>query len=115
MKKAYERHVAEQIQPLIQSIAQELDDRFGAVRTLERSLRRTSRPGGDEERTAITVAALADQRREVRHATDELLALGCEVETGPCTLVRLPGPDGSFESGYELSASGELNVSGQAA
>ena len=104
MKKAYELQEADQMRPLIQAIARELDDRFLAVKRLERRLRRIEREGGDEAQSTITVAALAEHRRNLRLTVNELETLGGEVEPGLPVIVRLPGPDGTFDSGYRVSA-----------
>ncbi|QDU65399.1 hypothetical protein [Engelhardtia mirabilis] len=104
MKKAYELQEADKLRPLIQSIAHELDERFMAVKRLERRLRRIEREGGDGTQSTIAVAALAEHRRNLRLSVAELELLGAEVEPGLPVTVRLPGPDGSFETGYRVSA-----------
>lgn len=115
MKRAYEQHEAQNLRPLIESIARELEDRFTAVRRLERRLRRFERRGGDETSRVATVAELAEHRRNVRHATAEIEALGAELERQRPVVIRLPGPDGTFAGGYRMSATGDVPAAEQTA
>lgn len=111
MKKHYDAAQANRMRPFIASIARELDERRIAVRSLERRLRRIEGDEGpiadDDDRRATTVAALAEHRRNIRHAGQEVEGLGGEIESGHPAVIRLPGPDGRFESGFRIGARGQ--------
>ena len=108
MKRAYGKNQAERMLPLLTSIARELDDRSTAIRAEELRLRRLEAEGGDEIALANRVASLAEHKRELRHALEELEQLGCEAEAGLHSVIYGPGADGQVESGYQLDARGEL-------
>lgn len=108
MKHAYERDQAERLRPLLRSIARELDERSMAIRTEGRRLRRLEAHGRDGVAIANSVAALASHKRELRHALEELEAIGCAAEPGLHSTVLVPGPDGELEHGYRLDARGAL-------
>ena len=104
MKKTYDRAQAERLRPLLEAIAAELDERHSALERLERQLRHQRVEGVDDQATANVVAELATHKREIRLATQELDRLGASVDVGSRSVVRLPGPDGSWETGYRVSA-----------
>ena len=101
MKRAYERHEAERLRPLLESIAREIAERNERVHVLNRSLRRLQGPA-DDVRAANVVAELAQHKFELRRAHEELATLGCELDPTEFGLVHVPGPDGRLATGYEL-------------
>lgn len=103
-KRAYDRTQAERMRPLLEEIARELDERYAATRQLERRLRLARRSGESEDRQANLTAELAEHRRNLRHALLEIEALGCAADPGLPSIVRVPGEDGSLESGYRFGA-----------
>ena len=108
MKRAYKPEQAERLQPLLESIARELDERSIEIKGLSQTLRRQRETGADEDALANTIATLANAKRELRHAMEELEALGCAAEPGFHTTILIPGPDGDLDTGYRLDARGQL-------
>ena len=83
------------IQPLLASIAREIDEREHTVRALEERLEElTKQPLADAYEVRRLAAEAALNHRELRAARAELDALGCSViGLEPITL-RVPGPGG---------------------
>lgn len=102
MKRAYERLEAERLRPLLEAIAREIDERNQAIQKLTRASERRAARGVDQRSQAETTARLANHKRELRRASEELESLGCEMNPTDPTTVLVPGPDGSLESGFEL-------------
>jgi hypothetical protein len=104
VKRTYDRTEAENLRPLLESIAKELDERSIAIANLERRQRRLKLEGVSGEVMGNLVAELATHKREIRLATEELDRLGASADVGSKTVVHLPGPDGSLETGFRVSA-----------
>ena len=71
----------ERLLPLLRSIAHEIRDRTAAISYLEsrvQSLKPSSRIHAEDLRLAE--ASLAIERREIRHAQEELERLGCRLD-----------------------------------
>ena len=102
MKRAYDRQEAQRLLPLLRSIVSEIEERATNVRHLAHRLRRLRDERSDERAQANAVAELAEQKRELRHAHEELEALGCAVDPTDGHTVLIPGEDGRLWSGYEL-------------
>jgi hypothetical protein len=88
----YDRGRATKLLPLLNSITGEIEERTQALAELEA---RMSPPPGvpapSEDELFDLVAEAANHRRELRHAKEELLSLGCSiVGTEPIT-IRIPG------------------------
>jgi len=95
----YDRGRATRLLPLLNSITREIEERSAALAELEARMSPSAPSDGlpflteDELRNLVAEAAL--HRRELRHAKEELLALGCSiVGTEPIT-IRIPGHLGS--------------------
>ena len=104
MKRTYDRTEAENLRPLLESIATELDERSVAIASIERRQRRLKIEGVSDDVYGNLTADLANHKREIRLATEELERLGASVDVGSRSVVHLPGPDGSLESGFRVSA-----------
>ena len=102
MKRAYERLEAERLRPLLEAIAREIDERGQAIQKLTRASERRASRGIEPGAQAETTARLANHKRELRRASEELESLGCELNPTDPSTVLVPGPDGSLESGYEI-------------
>ena len=102
MKRAYQRLEAQRLRPLLEAIAREIEERTAAIERLDRAGRRQGNKGMDPRSRAENTAQLANHKRELRHAIEELEALGCTVDPAEPLTVLVPGPDGSLENGFEL-------------
>lgn len=100
VKRTYDQPSAERLRPLLNSIVGEIEEREQALKLLSRELRSTRRP--DEAFRAGLIARIAENKRGLRLAKEELSALGCELDPTSPRLVHVPGPDGRFSSGFEL-------------
>ena len=110
MKRRYEIEDAIRLQPLLESIQREIEERSVAIQGWTRRLQRLQEEGADERTVTNAVAELANHKRELRHALEELEPFGCVAEPGVHTEIHIPGPDGSLESGYHLDAQGNLTA-----
>ncbi len=106
MKRAYRKDEAERLRPLLESIAREIEERDRSILILSRSLHRMRSTGADSLLHANAVAELAQHKRELRRAHEELTRLGCELDPALPQLVRVPGPDGQLATGFELHLGG---------
>ena len=97
IRNHYDRDQAIGLMPLLRSIAFEIEERTGAIGHLQErveALRPTR--GKHLEEFARNEAELAEQRRELRHAVEELERLDCQIEpNGPLT-IRVPGTAGDY-------------------
>ena len=99
MKKAYDRHDAKRLVPLLEAITSELSDRMTKVQRLEARVEELKPARRSSERLQLQ-AELATHRREVRLCRKELEALGCVNDEAHPTEVLIPGRDGNLEHGY---------------
>jgi hypothetical protein len=92
----YDRGRATRLLPLLNSITREIEERSAALAELEARMSPSEgMPFLAEDELHNLVAEAAMHRRELRHAKEELLALGCSiVGTEPIT-IRIPGHLGS--------------------
>jgi hypothetical protein len=101
MNRRYTPQHAEELIPFLRSIADEIGERSRAIEHLERVLASKA-----EKRAPLTResrdagAALAHQRRELRLAKQELERLGCIQDEEDPLRIRIPGEDGTLETGY---------------
>jgi hypothetical protein len=96
----YTQEGAERLVPMLRSIGGEIGERTRNVEQLERSLERgSSRRHATSKSTALRgmEAELAQQRRELRLAKQELARFGCSLEG---RRVLIPGEDGTPENGF---------------
>jgi hypothetical protein len=96
MKKAYDRHDAKRLVPLLETIAREISERVAAIQELEE---RSAAPRRPSQRLHDQ-AELAIHRRELRLARKELETLGCSNDEAHPTEVLIPGRDGNLEHGF---------------
>ncbi len=99
MKKAYDRHDAKRLVPLLEAITSELSHRLSEVQRLEDRVERPKNARQTSERIQLQ-AELAVHRREVRLCRKELESLGCVNDESHPTEVLIPGRDGNLEHGY---------------
>jgi len=102
-RTTYDRRSAEQLLPLIRSIASEISERSDAIEVLEErvlALRAGWKDGKPSDEFLNVQSELSNQRRETRLARLELARLGCSLDEDRPLRVLIPGLDGSFDSGY---------------
>ena len=104
VKRTYDQLTAERLRPLLNSIVNEIEDREEPLRLLARELRFTRRPS--EAFRSNLISRIAENKRGLRLAREELAMLGCELDPSAPRLVHIPGPDGRFSSGFELVLQG---------
>jgi hypothetical protein len=109
VKRSYELEEAKCLLPFLEAIVREIDERSVEIQGETRRLERLRTQGADDVAISNAVAALANHKRELRHAVEELEGLGCAAEVGLHTEIFIPGPDGRFESGYRLDLQGNLS------
>ena len=99
------REPALDVTPLLRSIAAELVSRSLAILDLEARLEATQELPGDHEREVGLLAAdLANQRRELRHAENELRRLGWKRDQDrPLRFFSATRPD---EAEWQLQGTG---------
>lgn len=91
---SYDRNAAENLVPLLQSIASELRDRRFAIKRLDHAIQ-SSTPESD--RTLNLQADRANHRKEMRLALKEITRLGCSVAREHPLRVLIPGRSGEFD------------------
>ncbi|MHC4262615.1 MAG: hypothetical protein ACYSWX_08850 [Planctomycetota bacterium] len=109
MKRSYEFEDARRLQPLLTSIQCEIDERSVAIQRCTRAVTRLRDEGIEDLTVSNLVAELANHRRELRLALEELEHFGCVADPGVHTEIFIPGPDGSLEEGFHLDAQGNLS------
>jgi len=91
METRYDERTAQNLIPLLRSIARELAERRVRLEDLEAELDLVC----DDERARLLLADRSVQRRELRHVLSEVLQLGCTIlGTRPLTF-RIPVESGS--------------------
>jgi len=101
MNRRYTSQRAAELVPFLRSISNEIGERSRAIEQLEVVLASNA-----EKRAPLTRASrdagatLAHQRRELRIAKQELERLGCVQDEDDPARIRIPGEDGSLETGY---------------
>ena len=93
----YDQHSAIELMPLLRSIAFEIEERTGTIGHIEERLHAlgtTQNAHGEELRRRQ--AELAESRRELRRALEELEALGCQLEPDRPLTIRVPGVEGDY-------------------
>ena len=95
----YDIHGANRLLPLLRSIGKEIEERTESLERLEASI--ALQPAGSQTTEArALVAEAASQRRELRHAREELQRFGCSVlGTAPLT-IRIPGRVGEAKKSF---------------
>lgn len=105
MKKAYDRQLAQQLLPLLQSIGQEVTERLHEIRVLRGRISAHEQADGDIEQLLGLKATLANHKREVRLAGKELERLGCTLDEDCPGRILIPGADGEVAHGFTWEAS----------
>lgn len=90
--KTYDRSQAESLLPLLDSILREIDDRRKILRSQEAHKAKIAE--SDEAKWHNALADIADNKRQLRLAEEELTKLGCRIENQKSLLVRIPGQAG---------------------
>jgi hypothetical protein len=109
MKKVYDRDEAAKLIPLLRSITREIEDRTSAIASLEATVAESrlpkSSPARDDRDSFAKQAELANQRRELRLAKQELARLGCTLDLDHPLRVLIPGDRVGVERGFTWSNS----------
>jgi hypothetical protein len=101
---------AEQLVPILRSIAREIDER---TRTIERLEDTIDVPSTATRRSVRSIelrgreADLAHQRRELRLAKQELGRFGCAMDEDHPLRILIPGEDGTLANGYAWNPTDE--------
>ena len=103
---------ARNLRPFLEEVAREIDDRYIALRRLNRRQRLAERSGESPARRAELAAQRMAHSTVLEACLDDLTALGCIAEPGLPTVIRMPGRDGQFTSGLKITARYE-DVDGQ--
>lgn len=106
MKKAYDRHGASRLVPMLESITREIAERLEAVRDLESRVETLSKREHANEIRNVQ-AEIATHRREIRLAAKECEQLGCVFDEAAPTRILIPGTDGRFERGFHWEIGGD--------
>ena len=108
MKKEYDREKAGQLVPLLRSITREILERTKAIEALEATFDAVQMPMRSRRGAARdfrTQAEVANHRRELRRAKQELSRLGCALDSDHPLRILIPGEDGEMQGGYAWSVS----------
>ena len=101
MNNRYTPQRAEQLVPILRSISSEIVERSRAIEQLEGILESAAAKRNPPIRQMREVGAtLAHHRRELRFAKQELARLGCAPDEDHPLRIRIPGEDGTLETGY---------------
>jgi Uncharacterized conserved protein (DUF2203) len=90
---------AEQLLPILRSIAREIGERTRAIEGLEESLEPSAHARSARAPRDLG-AELAHHRRELRFAKQELARFGCTLIENCPLRILIPGEDGELESGF---------------
>lgn len=102
------KRYAEQILPLLRSIAREIQDRTTAIAHGEESMRSLAATGHrNDEVYRSLVADVAVQKRELRHVMSELEHLGCSLEPDSQLTFRIQGRSGQPHHAYTWRPGGD--------
>lgn len=104
MSKSYDRDTATMLIPLLMGICNEISERSASAHRVKRSIRTlesaaAGEPGAVEDLLNLR-AELANHRREIRHAKEEIAGLGCAFDESRPQRVLIPGEKGDFANGY---------------
>ena len=106
MVRAYDSDSAKQLLPLLGSITSEMRERIRTLHRLEGlevALRASKAPqerAHSETELANLQAELSTQRQALRHAEEELSALGCSASEDDDLTVLIPGEHGELSEGF---------------
>ena len=95
--KNYDHQAVERMMPLLRSIGREIRDRTRALDLLEARIEgaRSSTAEG-EARTRDLIPEISLHRRELRRALQELVRLGCDLESEQPLRILIPGAQGGW-------------------
>src|SRR5258708_31276021 len=108
-RNTYDWAAAERLVPLLRSISDEIIERMRHIETLEQRLEALASMRASptfERENRMVRADLAIQRRELRLSVGELARSGCGLDADRPLLIRIPGADGRYDSGFEWDALG---------
>ena len=109
MKQEYDREKAARLVPLLRSITRELLERAQAIELLEARLEGQGNTA-QHKRTPESANArseLAQQRRDLRLARQELARLGCALDLDHPLRILIPGERGDIHAGFAWSLADE--------
>ena len=106
MKKAYDRHGASQLVPLLESITREIAERLEALQGLEARVETLSKRVHADEICNLQ-AEIATHRLGIRLAAKEFEALGCVFDESAPARILIPGADGKLERGFHWDLGGD--------
>ena len=93
-RKQYDLSGAQALVPLLDSILREMQERRSELGRMEASKRQLSANHGEgHDEVRYLIADIANTKRELRHAQEELEQLGCKLEETDSLLVHIPGED----------------------
>ena len=96
----YDIRGANRLLPLLRSIGKEIEERTEALERLEQEIERLQPQSRTTQESRALIAEAASQRRELRHAREELQRFGCSVlGTAPLT-IRIPGRVGEAKKSF---------------
>lgn len=103
-RHTYNTTSVQRLLPLLRSISTELRERSDAIEDLDQRLLEIQSKGGARRKKSDewldAQAALANHRRELRHAQAELSKLGCVQDQDHPLRILIPGSEGDLEHGY---------------
>lgn len=102
-RRTYDHRSAQQLLPMLRSIAVELTERSNAIESLDERLleaRGRQRRAKPSPEFVDLQSDLANHKRELRLAKLEISRLGCMLDEDRALRILIPGSDGSFESGF---------------
>ena len=96
----YDIRRANSLLPLLRSIGREIEERTAMIERLEQEIERLQPQNRPTQKGRALIADVATQRRELRHAREELQRFGCSVlGTAPLT-IRIPGRGGEAKKSF---------------
>ena len=96
----YDIRGANRLLPLLRSIGKEIEERTEALERLEQEIEGLQPQSRVTQESRALIAEAASQRRELRHAREELQRFGCSVlGTAPLT-IRIPGRVGEAKKSF---------------
>jgi hypothetical protein len=101
---------AEQLVPMLRSIAREIDERTRSIERLESTLDTpavATRGSQHSKELRGLEASLAHERRELRLAKRELSRFGCAMDEDHPLRILIPGEDGTLATGYAWNPADE--------
>lgn len=106
-RNVYDRQLAMRLIPILRSITREIRERTRGIDDLESRLNSASAQAGQDGRSIDPFEiqpALANHRRQLRLAKQELARLGCILDEDHPLRILIPGEDGTISGGFAWDA-----------